>query len=213
MGPRIDRQQVRAQIDGPGLARIVAALEAGAVVAIPTDTVYGLAVLPSTPGAVDRLFEVKGRPDSLAVALLVADTFQARRVMKMNYAASQLAARFWPGALTIVGERVPGLGLELGGDETSIGVRCPAATYIQQICRRVGPLAVTSANRHGEKPAESVEMLREVFGPQLLIADGGECCREPSTVVDVRENTARLLRAGAIQFDDVRAALVASVSS
>lgn len=213
MVPRIDRQQVRAQTEGPGLARIAAALEAGAVVAIPTDTVYGLAVIPSTPGAVDRLFEVKGRPDNLAVALLVADMTQAQRVMKMNYAAMQLAVRFWPGALTLVGERAPGLGLELGGDETSIGVRCPAALYIQQICRRVGPLAVTSANRHGETPAESVAMLRQAFGAQLLIADGGECCNEPSTVVDVRENSARLLRAGAIDFDDIRAALVTSISS
>lgn len=213
MVPRIDRQQVRAQIDGPGLARISAALEAGAVVALPTDTVYGLAVLPLTPGAVDRLFELKGRPDNLAVALLVGDMVQAQRVMKMNYAAMQLAARFWPGALTIVGERMPGLGLELGGDESSIGVRCPASVYIHQICRRVGPLAVTSANRHGEIPAESVTMLREVFGPQLLIADGGECCSEPSTVVDVRDNTARLLRAGAIDFDEIRAALTTSVSS
>jgi tRNA A37 threonylcarbamoyladenosine synthetase subunit TsaC/SUA5/YrdC len=113
----------------------------------------------------------------------------------------------------MVGERAPGLGLELGGDESTVGVRCPAALYVQQICRRVGPLAVTSANRHGEKPAESVAMLRQAFGPQLLIADGGECCNAPSTVVDVRENNARLLRAGAIDFDDVRAALVTSITS
>lgn len=213
MGLRIDRQQVQAQIDGPGLARVVAALEAGAVVALPTDTVYGLAVVPTLPGAVERLFELKGRPETVAIAVLVADMAQAERLLRANDAARQLALRFWPGALTIVGDRMPNLGLELGGDESTIGVRCPSSTYVNQICRRVGPLAVTSANRHGEPPAIHVGMLRASFGPQLLIADGGLCDAEVSTVVDVRGGAANLLRAGAIDFDEVCAALSSRIGS
>jgi tRNA threonylcarbamoyl adenosine modification protein (Sua5/YciO/YrdC/YwlC family) len=210
---RLDRHQVRAQVDAPGLARIICALEAGAVVALPTDTVYGLAVLPGAAAGVDRLFEMKGRPDSIAVALLVADVAQAERLMIMNDTALRLAATFWPGALTIVAERALGLGLELGGDESTIGVRCPNAAYVQQICQRLGPIAVTSANRHGEQPAESVAMLRHAFGSQLLIADGGQCCGEPSTVVDVRGDSVLLLRAGAIGYDEVCAALAPAISS
>jgi len=200
---RVDRLKVTARIDGPGLARVQAALEAGAVVALPTDTVYGLAVLPTLPGAIQRLFELKGRPASIAVALLVADAVQAAHVLKLQGTGELLAARFWPGALTIVGERVDDLAYELGGDASSIGVRCPDAAYIAELCRRVGPIAVTSANRHGEPPVESPELLREQFGSQLLIADGGQCSGAPSTVVDVRGEHPRLLRAGAIDFEAI----------
>jgi tRNA threonylcarbamoyl adenosine modification protein (Sua5/YciO/YrdC/YwlC family) len=196
---------VVAKIDGPGLARVQSALEAGAVVALPTDTVYGLAVLPTMPGALQRLFELKGRPASIAVAVLVADAQQASGVMKMGTLATSLAERFWPGALTIVGERVADLSYELGGDPSSIGVRCPNAPYITELCRRVGPIAVTSANRHGEAPVESATLLREIFGPQLLIADGGICTGKPSTVVDVRAELPQLLRAGAIDFEAIAA--------
>lgn len=202
-----------AQVEGPGLARVVCALEAGGVVALPTDTVYGLAVAPTVPGAVDRLFELKGRPETVAIALLVADMAQAERLLRMNTAARQLALTFWPGALTIVGERMPGLGLELGGDESTVGVRCPASIYVNQLCRKVGPLAVTSANRHGERPAQNVAMLRAAFGPQLLIADGGPCVGEPSTVIDVRGDAVNLVRQGEISFEAVCAALSSSISS
>jgi L-threonylcarbamoyladenylate synthase len=200
---RVDRLRVTAKIDGPGLARVQAALEAGAVVALPTDTVYGLAVLPTMPRALHRLFELKGRPASIAVAVLVADVDQAGQVLKMHESVARLASKFWPGALTIVGERVEGLPYELGGDALSIGVRCPDADYIAELCRRVGPIAVTSANRHGEAPVESAEALREHFGPQLLIADGGSCSGAPSTVVDVRGEAPRLLREGAIEFREI----------
>ena len=207
---RADRLRVTARVDGPGLARVQCALEAGAVVALPTDTVYGLAVLPALPGAIQRLFELKGRPASIAVALLVADADQASRVLQMREIAALLAARFWPGALTIVGDRVDDLPYELGGDASSIGVRCPDAPYISELCRRVGPIAVTSANRHGEPPVESPALLRELFGSQLLIADGGACSGAPSTVVDVRGEHPRLLRAGAIDFDAIAEASLPS---
>lgn len=205
MTERLDRLRVAAKVDGPGLARVQAALEAGAVVALPTDTVYGLAVLPTLPGALQRLFELKGRPSSIAVAVLVGDAEQASRVMRMQGLAASLAASFWPGALTIVGERVADLPYELGGDASSIGVRCPNASYIAELCRRVGPIAVTSANRHGEPPVDSAASLRESFGAQLLIADGGVCTGKPSTVVDVRGGQPLLLRAGAIDFEAIAA--------
>lgn len=205
MTERLDRLRVAAKADGPGLARVQAALEAGAVVALPTDTVYGLAVLPTLPGALQRLFELKGRPSSIAVAVLVGDAEQASRVMKMQGLAANLAETFWPGALTIVGERLADLPYELGGDASSIGVRCPNAPYITELCRRVGPIAVTSANRHGGPPVDSAALLRENFGSQLLIADGGICTGKPSTVVDVRGEQPQLLRAGAIDFEMIAA--------
>lgn len=203
----VDRLLVSASLEGPGLERVKAALEAGAVVGLPTDTVYGLGVLPSQPGAVDRLFELKSRPESIAVAVLVADVGQASQLLQMTPAIETLAAKFWPGALTLVGHRSLGIAYELGGEESSIGVRCPKAPYVTELCRRVGPLAVTSANRHGDPPATSAAELRALFGPQLLIADGGVCHGEPSTVVDIRHDPPRCLREGAIEFEHVCACL------
>lgn len=202
MAGRPDRLLVDAVPGGRGVDRVKAALEAGGVVGIPTDTVYGLAVLPDQPGAVDRLFELKSRPDSIAVAVLVTDLAQAAQVLQMTPGIRGLAERFWPGALTIVGHRHPGVDYALGGDEASIGVRCPDAPYVRELCRRVGPLAVTSANRHGSPPLTEVSQLRASFGPQLLLVDGGTCNGAPSTVIDVRGSEVRCLREGAIAFQE-----------
>jgi len=204
---------VLANVDGPGIERVKAALEAGAVVGLPTDTVYGLGVAPAHPGAVDRLFELKGRPETIAVAVLVADLDQAAVLTPMTESFEALAKAFWPGALTIVAPRARGVDYELGGDEASIGIRCPDAPFVRALCRRVGPLAVTSANRHGDPPATSAAQLRSIFGPQLLIADGGPCLGAPSTVVDVRVDPPRCLRSGAVGFEQVRACLKTSAGS
>jgi L-threonylcarbamoyladenylate synthase len=183
------------------------ALRAGAVVAIPTDTVYGLAADPRLFGATDRLFELKGRPEGTALPVLVADRSAAALLAALDDRAESLIARFWPGALTIVLRRLGSVVFDLGGNAATIGLRCPAHDVGRRLLKRTGPLAVTSANLHGQPPCHSAEQLTAVFGDSLRILDGGVCDGAPSTVVSLAGADIACLREGAIPMADVEAAL------
>jgi tRNA threonylcarbamoyl adenosine modification protein (Sua5/YciO/YrdC/YwlC family) len=182
----------------------------GLPVVVPTDTVYGLAANPARDGATDRLFAIKGRPGSVALPVLVANVEQAAGVagpLGLPSVAQRLVATFWPGALTIVIGRRPGLGWELGGHDDTIGVRCPAHSWIRRLCARVGPLATTSANRHGEAPLTTASAVERLLGQRLaLVVDGGTCDGAPSTVVDLTGSRPEQLRPGAVSWSDIEAA-------
>jgi L-threonylcarbamoyladenylate synthase len=188
------------------LSAAVAALRAGAVVAIPTDTVYGLAVDPRWPGATDAVFALKQRPASLELPVLVGDIETADTLADVDglpVAARRLADRFWPGPLTVVVARRAGLDWELGGDGSTVGLRCPAHVVARRLCSLVGPLATTSANRHGRPPLTTAAAVAREFGAEVLVVDGGTCDGMPSTVVDTTGDALRCLRAGAVTWDDV----------
>jgi tRNA threonylcarbamoyl adenosine modification protein (Sua5/YciO/YrdC/YwlC family) len=127
-------------------------LRSGGVVLLPTDTVYGVAVDPTIPGATQRLFDLKGRGRDIPIAVLVADAEQAWSIARHPVlpAALGLAARHWPGALTLVVWRDPAWPADIGDDLATVGVRCPDHDLVRAWCREVGPLATSSANRHGE---------------------------------------------------------------
>lgn len=183
-----------------------AALERGGVVAIPTDTVYGLAARAEDSAACARIFDLKGRPDHVALPVLVASLEQAVPFVDEDELSglARLAEAFWPGPLTIVVVRRAGLGLDLGGDPAHVGLRLPDDPLIEQLCRRVGALATTSANRHQEPPCHTAEEVRAVFGESLgYILDKGRRDGRPSTVVSLVGEAPRLLREGPIDFDDV----------
>jgi L-threonylcarbamoyladenylate synthase len=138
----------------PAAAIAVAAdtLRAGGVVVLPTDTVYGLAALPTVAGATDRVFALKGRGPDVPLAVLCADAAQALALADeaaLSAEARRLAERLWPGPLTVVLRRRPDLGYALGQPEDTVGVRCPAHLLVQALAREVGPIATTSANPHG----------------------------------------------------------------
>jgi len=191
-----------------GLEAALDALAAGLVVGIPTDTVYGLAVVASVPGSADALFALKGRPGTAEIPVLVADLAQADTFASITGPARRLAERCWPGPLTIVVARRRGVGWALGGDGRSIGVRCPGLALTRSLCAAAGPLAVTSANLHGEPPLTTADAVRDAFGPGLAaVVDGGTCGGEPSTVVDATAEPARCLRPGGLPWDEVEAAL------
>ncbi len=193
---------------GDDLAQALAALESGGVVAVPTDTVYGLAADPRRPGATDALFSAKGRPETFELPVLVADAAQAESVAELSDRARRLAERFWPGPLTVVVRRRGAVGWSLGGDGRSVGVRCPAHPVPLALCAAAGPLAVTSANRHGDPPLVSASAVRDAFGDVVaFVVDGGTCAGAPSTVVDLTGPVPRCLRRGVLAWDEVEAVL------
>lgn len=180
------------------------------VVAIPTDTVYGLAARLDRPAALAAVFAAKGRPPGLALPVLVGRWSQVRRVAgRLPRTARLLAARFWPGALTVVVPALPEVGPLLGGDGHSVGLRQPDHPFVRALCRRVGPIACTSANRHGEPPcATALEVASTFDADQVaLVVDGGRCEGAPSTVVDCTVNPPACVRAGRLPWSWVEAGL------
>lgn len=194
----------------PEFDKAVAALRAGEVVAVPTDTVYGFAVDPSVPDATARIFAMKRRPDHIDLPILIADPAEAEALAATGAwspAAARLAKRFWPGPLTVIVARRPGIDWELGAAADTIGIRCPDHDLVRKLGRAVGPLAVTSANRHGHPPLEVAEMVRERFAGELaVVLDGGRCSGSPSTVVDLTSPELRCVRQGGIPWAQVVAA-------
>ncbi len=182
-------------------------LRAGEVVAVPTDTVYGVAVDPFQPGAIDRLFAAKDRPRDVAVPILVASAGDLVALVEgeVDVFARRLVDRFWPGALTIVLPRRRDLRLlDLGGDAATIGVRCPDHRLVRELCAAVGPLATTSANRHRDPTPPDAIGVAEALGVAVgLVLDGGTCHGAPSTVVSVLDDEVRILREGRIATDDL----------
>ncbi len=197
--------------DDPGAVALAAeALAEGSVVAVPTDTVYGLAVDPCRPEAVERLFALKQRPADVALPVLVAGSDQVEALARpLETAAQALAGRFWPGPLTLVVPRRPGFAVDLGGRRSArrtVGIRWPDHQLVQELCRRLGPLAVTSANIHGSAPATRAEQVAQAFagaGQPVVILDGGVCDGVPSTVVECRGPTSRCLREGALPWNEI----------
>ena len=177
------------------------------MVAIPTDTVYGIAADPFSPGAVTRLFAAKHRPREVQVPVLVASVDQALALADgASEGAMGLMERFWPGGLTIVVARRPGLEADLGEDDRTIGIRCPDHTTARRLCAEVGPLATTSANVHGGETPPTAAEVAQLFGRDVaLVLDGGRCEGAPSTVVDCAGSQPRLLRDGLVPWAEVLA--------
>ena len=197
-------------VDSESLALAAAALRDGGVVGVPTDTVYGLAADPSRPDAIELLFALKERPAEVALPVLVDGREQVSAVCgPLGRAAEHLARRYWPGPLTLVVPRRRTFTADLGGPPSTrqtVGVRWPDHPATQALCRQLGPLAVTSANRHGAPPATRADQVAEIFmGAEglSLILDGGVCEGTPSTVVECRGPAVRCLREGSIPWGDL----------
>lgn len=197
--------------DPAGRAAAVATLRGGGIVAMPTDTVYGIGVAPGAPDGLARLFAAKDRPLDKAIVLLLSDEDQAATVGVMRPAARALAARFWPGGLTLVLKQAPEAALpaELTGGAATIGVRLPDHECPRALARALGPLPVTSANLSGRPDARDAGGVLDQLGERVdLVLDGGSARGGvPSTVVDCSGDLPRVLRAGAIAAADLAAVL------
>lgn len=197
-----------APLPAAAVLEAVRALGQGQPIGIPTDTVYGLAVDPFLPGATDRIFAAKRRPRDVSLPVLVSGVEQALSLSTAVPAlALELMARYWPGPLTIVIPARAGLGADLGEDELTVGVRSPDHPVPLALCAAVGPLATTSANRHGEPPMTTAQALADAFGEAVpVVLDGGTCAGSPSTVVDCTGQDLKLLREGRIPWAELRPA-------
>jgi L-threonylcarbamoyladenylate synthase len=181
----------------------------GGTVVFPTDTVYGLAALPSNAEYVERLFIIKGRNSARAIAVLIAGAFELEQVAKdPNPTARRLAERFWPGPLTLIVSRHPSLPDVLSPLPT-IGVRIPDHPVALALLRKTGPLAVTSANLSGQDNTSTAqEVMKQLDGRVHLVIDGGRTPGGvPSTVVDCTGKEPLILREGPITEEHIRAAL------
>jgi L-threonylcarbamoyladenylate synthase len=184
-------------------------LASGGLLAFPTDTVYGLAARVSDPAGIDRLYAVKGRDSAKAIPVLLSSPDELPQVTAgMNPTARRLAQRFWPGPLTLVVPRHPGLPENLSNLPT-IGVRMPDHPLALALMRRSGPLAVTSANQSGgENTCTAQEVQAQLEGRIELILDGGQTPGGmPSTVVDCTGEQLVILRQGPITAADLQQAL------
>lgn len=186
------------------IARATAEMRNGGVVVIPTDTVYGLAAAAEHSAAVDAMFALKQRPVDVRVAVLVADAEQARRYVDLGPAGEALAARFWPGPLTIVAPRHVVGSLAAGDDET-LGVRCPDDPVARALAAEVGPIAATSANLHGGDTPTRAGEVAELFPDVAVVLDDGPRPGAASTVVSVVGPTVEVLREGPISPAEIEA--------
>lgn len=178
-----------------GIEEAVSALRGGAIVVIPTDTVYGVGARPEAAGAI---FELKHRPRDKALPVLGSDVVQLDGIAELGDTARALAERYWPGPLTLVVRRNPAFTADLGGTtDDTVAVRVPAHPVALELLRRTGPLAVTSANVSGEPPATTYEEACSL-APGLVCLDGGVCDGVPSTVLSLVGGP-KVLREGAIE--------------
>ncbi|MFN2595307.1 MAG: L-threonylcarbamoyladenylate synthase [Actinomycetota bacterium] len=182
----------------------IAALDDRLCVVMPTDTVYGIAARPEHPEAVALVFALKGRPEDKPLPVLGASLADLSTVVAFDDRAVRVAARWWPGPLTVVLPRSDGFEHDLGGGpDAPVAVRIPAHPLARELLDRSGPLAVTSANRSGQEPAGDIDVARAAFGDEIPVyLDGGIAHGRASTVFDLTGDP-RVLRVGAVEKDQL----------
>ncbi len=196
-------------------AAITAAMEllrSGQIVAIPTETVYGLAADASNADAVAKIYAAKGRPDFNPLIVHVADQSAAENLAEFSPMAHQLAQAFWPGPLTLVLPLRPDA--DIAGAVTAglptIALRCPAHPVMQALLKKTGlNIAAPSANKSGGiSPTRAEHVLAGIGGAVPMILDGGPCSAGlESTIVAVRDNGWQILRPGPVTAADIERVL------
>jgi L-threonylcarbamoyladenylate synthase len=188
------------------IADAVAAIRRGELIVFPTDTVYGVGTVPHDPAATARLFDAKRRPHDLTLPVLTATVEVAASLARFDDRAGRLAAALWPGPLTLVLPRARSSQTwDLGVDAGTIGLRVPSHPLALAVLLAAGPIATTSANRSGSPPAGTCDELHAAFGDLVAVY---LCQEQPlagaaSTVVDLTDRDARILRAGAVDADRI----------
>ncbi|HUQ29390.1 MAG TPA: L-threonylcarbamoyladenylate synthase [Usitatibacter sp.] len=193
-------------------------LAAGDVVAFPTETVYGLGADAANPAAVAKIFALKGRPSDHPLIVHVLDAAaMSDWAREVPDAARKLAARFWPGPLTMILTRSSRVPSAVTGGQETVGLRCPSHPIAQELLREFarvgsGAIAAPSANKFGHVSPTTAEHVREEFGDAVPVLDGGACdVGIESTIVDLSRGVPVLLRPGAVTRDDIEETLGVTV--
>ncbi|MEA2612005.1 MAG: L-threonylcarbamoyladenylate synthase [Chloroflexota bacterium] len=196
-----------ARDDADGRRLAIETLRAGGVIALPTDTVYGIGVSLETPLGIERLFQIKRRPPDRGIMLLLDSAAQAGSLGVIGPAALALADACWPGGLTVVVPQRPDVSLPaaLTGGAPTIGLRVPDHEAPRALAAAVGPLPVTSANISGLPEARDADEILAQLGEavDLILDDGPAHGGPPSTVVDCTGDRPVVLRAGAIPIERI----------
>ena len=183
----------------------------GELVAIPTDTFYGIAADPFNLAAVEQIYRVKGRPETRALPILVNATTQALTMTRdVPYTFHKLAAKFWPGPLTILVEASTGVPLKITAHTGNVALRWPKSAIVNALIDRTrGPITGTSGNISGQPACASAIDLLEQMGDRLpLIIDAGETPGNlASTIVKLEGDDWEIMREGVITEQEIRAAL------
>lgn len=203
--------------DAAGIARAAALIESGRLVALPTETVYGLAGRADRAEAVAAIYRAKGRPDFNPLIVHVPDVAAAERLALFDDRARQLAARFWPGPLTMVLPLAPdaAVAAAVTAGLPTIALRCPAHPLMRAVLAESGlPLAAPSANRSGGvSPTSADHVLRTLDARIAAVLDGGPSARGlESTIVALRETGWQLLREGPILWEEIESLLGAPLA-
>ncbi|MDA8039511.1 MAG: L-threonylcarbamoyladenylate synthase [Actinomycetota bacterium] len=199
--------------DAEAVAVTAGCLERGGIALVPTDTVYGLAVRPGDPAALERVFRAKARPLERDLPVLAANLEQVESLgVDFNETARRLAGRFWPGALTIAFGFAAGPAVKRAdrpgwlAERLEVAVRLPDLAFLRSLISRTGVLLVTSANTHGEPtPASARGAAAALLEPVDVVVDGGLLSAQPSTLVNVRTDPPAIERLGALSLDALRA--------
>ena len=189
-------------------------LASGDVVAFPTETVYGLGADAANAAAVAKIFALKGRPSNHPVIVHIASAQALDEwAIDVPESARLLARRFWPGPLTMILKRSAKVPSAVTGGQPSVGLRCPSHPMAQELLREFarvgsGAIAAPSANRFGHVSPTTAEHVREEFGAEVPVLDGGACeVGLESTIVDLTRPEPALLRPGGITRGQVEAVL------
>ena len=199
--------------DAPAIAQAAQALRDGQLVGLPTETVYGLAANASDDAAVAKIFEAKGRPADHPLIVHVASAEQVPLfAAQVPEFAQRLIEAFWPGPLTLILPRQPGVATASAGGQDSIGLRCPSHPVAQQLLRACTAMGVhgvsaPSANRFGRVSPTTAAHVQSELGQDLLVLDGGACAVGiESTIIDCTRGEPVLLRPGHITRSQIEAA-------
>lgn len=180
--------------DKAGMQRAAQLLRGGAVIAFPTDTVYGLGASADDEVAQRRIYSIKGRPAGMPLILMVAAESQLEGLVHVDSRAEALIRKWWPGPLTLVLHAIGG---------GTLGVRIPKHKVALGLLRHAGPLMTTSANRHGGEPAMNAEEAGRLDGVMAVLDGGTAPGGTASTVLDLTGPDPHILREGAIPASEL----------
>lgn len=208
MSPVFDCASPQTREEGVSAAKD--ATDSGDCVVLPTDTVYGIGVDAFNPSAVQKLLDAKGRGRDMPPPVLIPalTTVDGLATAVPSY-ARRLMEAFWPGGLTLIFRAQPSLAWDLGDSNGTVGLRMPDDDIALELLSRVGPMAVSSANRTGKPTATTITEAGFALGPAVEVyLDGGTReGREPSTILDCTTPDPVLLRVGAVSAEALREVL------